>query len=149
MTLVVGIEWRKPYKPVDTIFSPEIAISIFTVEFKGDGFYSGIVPFEVADFTYRIIVTFTPSYIHTHEHLSPVLAFCAAGAGVDLEYGAHPVFLISQHIAEFEILHHIQHKCILFVDFRLSSLAFLVEIEQYTYVINLFPELMVPCCPAF
>jgi hypothetical protein len=70
----------------------------------------------------------SPTDVHTHEHLDPVLAFRATGAGVDLENGAQLIFFPAEHIQKLKIFDDPDGFFSMPVDFLFGSLSGLVKL---------------------
>ena len=76
----VGIERGNAHQPVDTDFRLQQAVSVFTVYFKRDRLDArAFALLPVHDHSAKTHAL-SPAQVHAEQHLSPVLAFCAAGA---------------------------------------------------------------------
>ncbi len=89
----------------------------------------------------------TPSEIHAHEHRRPVLAFGAAGAGIDFEHHAERVFFAAQHIAQFKTLNLVDGVGIHGIEFGLVHVAFFHEVECHLEVVDSAFHLLVTFNP--
>ena len=81
----------------------QVAIGIIAVKFEGNRFDAGHIAFLEVQFLHLVIVPFTLADVHPHQHLGPVLAFGAAGTGIDLDDGAQLVLLPAEHVPEFKV----------------------------------------------
>ncbi|MNR19002.1 hypothetical protein D3C85_1357650 [compost metagenome] len=103
MTTTTGIEWALTYQAVNAGFGTQPAVSVITNNLDGDGF-------ETRHFTFRLFddfgfeaARFCPTQIHTRQHARPVLRFCTARTGLDVEIAVGAVVLAREHTAEFEL----------------------------------------------
>ena len=71
-----------------------------------------------------------------HEHLSPVLALGASGAGVDLQHDAELVLLAAKHVAQFEAFDLFYGGCVEGIEFRFLHVAVLYEFEGYRQFVD-------------
>ena len=72
------------------------AIGIVTRDLDGGGLDAGLFALGFLEIFDLETVLLGPARIHAQQHLGPVLAFGAAGAGMDLEIGIEPVGLARQ-----------------------------------------------------
>ncbi len=79
---VVGAD---PHQPVDTALGLEVAIGILTLDQQRRRFDAGLLARVVIDQLDLHPVAFAPAGVHPLQHFGPVLAFGAAGPGVDLD----------------------------------------------------------------
>ena len=93
-----------------TVLTLQIAIGIVaTLYLHCHTLNAGLIAVEQVGNGSLITVSLCPAHIHTHEHRSPVLSLCATSAGVDLQNGFHRVFLLTEHVLQFQILNGL--KC--------------------------------------
>ncbi len=90
-----------------------------------------------------------PSHIHTHEHRSPVLALGAAGARVYLQHTVHRVFLLAQHVLQFQVLDGGDSLAIVLVNLLLGDHILVIEVERQLQFVSHLAHLMVSVNPSF
>ena len=82
-----------------------------------------------------IIVRFSITQIHTHQHRSPVLAFGTTCPGIYLEHATHLIRLVTKHVPEFQILHQLQSLGISRINLFFSDNLFLyIFIRQLQFL---------------
>ncbi len=80
----------------------EIAVGKVAFDVDGDGFDAGFLAVEKVGDGGLVAVLFGPAQVHAHEHGCPVLAFGAAGSGVDFQHHSELVFLAPEHVAQLQ-----------------------------------------------
>ena len=65
----------------------EPAIGVAALDLDGGGFDAGALAFGLLEILDLIPVLLRPAHIHAREHAGPILAFGAAGAGMNFEIG--------------------------------------------------------------
>ena len=80
-------------KPVNAAFRLRIAIGVFALQQHGRRFDAGLFAGMLVDQLHLQAPPFGPARVHALQHASPVLAFGAAGTGVDLDIGVVAVRL--------------------------------------------------------
>ena len=96
------VEGRNPHETMDAALRLEVAVGVFPVHFEGDILQSGLITRLIVQNVRLEPVRLDPSHVHAKEHLRPILALRAAGAGVDGHDGVVEVMLPVQQRGEFE-----------------------------------------------
>ena len=97
MAARVAVERRDAHQAVNARFGLQPAIRSVSFDQKGrrlDAGFFAVVNFEQFDL---VALAFRPARVHAQEDIGPVLALCAAGAGMDFEIGVVAVGLAGQH----------------------------------------------------
>ena len=115
---------------MDAVFALEEAVGkLAALDFHCDTLDASLVAFlQVADGDF-VAVSFCPAHIHSHQHLRPVLTLGAACARVDFQHAVHRVFLLAQHILEFEVFDELQGFAVVVIDFFFRHHFVVVEVE--------------------
>ncbi len=147
----VGIIGRDAHEAVDAGLGLEPAIGVLALDLDDGALDAGF--FALADVGDGDLVAafLGPSRVHAQEHGSPVLAFGAAGTGVDLEVGVHAVGFTGEQgldLAALDILDEALEGCLAlghggFVVLRLTQL------EQGHGIVEFALELLVAGDGAF
>ena len=117
------------YQAVHTVLTLEETIGIFALNLQCASLDACIIAvYQVAHHA-LITVCLGPAHIHSHEHLCPVLCFGAACTRVYLQYCIHGIFLLTQHILQFESLDGFDGLGIHAIHFLLGDQFLLVEVE--------------------
>src|SRR5690242_5193407 len=94
----VGVEWRNAHQAMHTDFRLEQPVGVFAVDFEGNGLDARAFTLEAVRDQSVEALLLGPPKIHAQQHFGPVLAFSAAGAGVNGDDGvAHVVLAREQH----------------------------------------------------
>ena len=96
----VGIERRDAHQPVHAVLALEPAIGVAALDLHGRRLDAGLFAAGLLDPLDLEAVLLGPARVHAHEHVGPVLALGAAGAGVNLEEGVEAVGLARQQRLE-------------------------------------------------
>ena len=96
----VGIERRDAHQPVHAVLALEPAIGVAALDLHGRRLDAGLFAAGLLDPLDLVAVLLGPARVHAHEHVGPVLALGAAGAGMDLEVGVVAVGLARQQRLE-------------------------------------------------
>ena len=83
MSSLVGVERRYPHQTVHASLGFEIAIGKVSGNTERNAFNAGLFSGLMVDYFRRVAMSFRPAKIHSHEHLGPILAFGASGAGMN------------------------------------------------------------------
>jgi len=121
---------------VDAVLALEVSIGVFTLELEGYSLYSGFVACLVVCLCDLIPALLSPHEVHSHEHLCPVIAFCATGACIDLEDGAEAVLLTAQHVAELKFFYCCEGFIILLTHLLIGDFTLFEEVVQDEHVLN-------------
>src|SRR5258707_366333 len=92
----VGIERRYPHQPVHAGFRLQPAIGVVAADLNGGGFNAGFFALGFFEIFNLEAMFLGPAGVHAQQHLGPVLALGAAGAGMNLEIGIETVGLARQ-----------------------------------------------------
>src|SRR6516162_725536 len=96
VTARIGVERRDAHQAVHAVLALEPAESIVALDLHRRRLEAGLLPrglFQVFDL---VAVLLGPARVHAQEHVGPVLALGAAGAGMNLEEGVEAVGLTGQ-----------------------------------------------------
>ena len=74
-------------------------------------------------------VGLSPTHIHTHQHLCPVLRLRTTSTTVDLQHGIHRILLLTEHIHQFQILDGLDSLGVVLIDLLFGHHLLLVEVE--------------------
>jgi len=121
---------------VNTALRFQEAVGEGTVELEGSAFDAGafsVLEVELGD---RPALFFPVHAVHTQEHLGPVLAFCSAGAGVDLHDGGQLVFGLVEGALELGFFDLAEGLCVGFAGLFFGGFAGLPEVEEDGKVFN-------------
>ena len=95
-----GGHWRQgrnPHQAVHAGFGLQPAIGVLALDQDRRRFDARALAFALFEIFDLVAMALGPARVHAHQHLGPVLAFGAAGAGMDLEIGVVAVGLAGEH----------------------------------------------------
>ena len=96
----VGVEGADAHEPVDARLGREVAEGVLPLNDDRGALdprlFAGLQVGDVA----LVAPSVAPAQVHPQQHLGPVLAVRAAGAGVDREDGVGAVVLAAEHLLE-------------------------------------------------
>ena len=81
----IGVEWRDAHQAMHAVLGLEPAIGVVALDLDGGRFDAGFFALRLLDVVDLETVLLGPAHIHAQQHVGPVLALGAAGAGMDLE----------------------------------------------------------------
>ena len=96
----VGVERRDAHQAVHAVLALEPAIGIAALDLHGGRLEAGLLALGLLDPFDLVAVLLGPARVHAHEHVGPVLALGAAGAGMDLDVGIVGIGLARQQRLE-------------------------------------------------
>ena len=96
----IGIERRNAHQPVHAVFGLEPAIGVVALDLDGRRLDAGFFAVGLFDVVDLEAVLLGPAHIHAQQHVGPVLALGAAGAGMHFEVGIVGVGLARQQRLE-------------------------------------------------
>ena len=121
------------------IFAFEIAVGIFaTLNLHGYALDTSLI--ALLQVTYRNPMTMClgPAHVHTHQHLRPILTLRTACARVNFKYTVHGIFLLAEHIHQFEVLDGSYRLAIVLVNLFFRYHIVVVEVKsQLQFVCSL------------
>ena len=85
VTTRVRIEWRNTHQAMHAGFGFQPAIGIMPFDEKGGPFDAGFFAIGYIHHIDFEFPTLRPARVHTHEHTRPILAFRAAGTGMNFK----------------------------------------------------------------
>ena len=132
----VAVKRADAHQPVDAVFAFEHPKRKVPVELHGHLFDArdiAVLKVELFDF---VAVFVAPHAVHPHQHGGPVATFRAARAGSDLHHRIQPVFLRTQHVLEFELLHRGGRRFKGLVHLRLLFFARLHEFVEHGQIVH-------------
>ena len=93
----VAVEGRDAHQPVHARLGLQPAIGVRALDLQRRRLDARLLAGVVFEDLDLVAVLLRPARVHAHEHLGPVLALGAAGAGMDLEIGVVAVGLAGEH----------------------------------------------------
>ena len=123
---------------MDSVFTFEETVSEVALYIYCAVFNTGIFGLKKVCDCNLIFVSFCPTYIHTHKHLRPILAFSTAGTGVYFQDSTHYIAFTTEHIAQFKIFEHCHNLSVSLIYFSLAYDFFLIEIHRKIKLIDSF-----------
>ena len=100
----VGVEGRDADQAVDADFGLQQAVGVLAVDFEGGALDAGAFAFQTVGHHGGKALSLGPSQVHAEQHLGPILALRAAGAGMDGHDGRARVVLAGEEHAGFQAL---------------------------------------------
>ena len=100
----VGIEGRDAHEPVHARLGLQPAIGVGALDQQRRRFDAGLFAVMLADDLDLVVVPLGPAHIHALEHLRPILALGAAGAGMDLDIGVVGVGLAGEQRLDLALM---------------------------------------------
>ena len=132
---------------MNAILALQVSIGIFSHDLHGYALDASLITILHIRDGHLIAVGFTPTHVHTHEHLRPVLAFRAASPRIDLHHCIHWVFLLAQHILQFQVFYGTDSLSIVSIHFLLAHHILMVEVEGKLKLICILTHFLVPFEP--
>ena len=96
----VGIERRDAHQPVHAVLGLEPAVGVAALDLDGRRLDAGLLALGLFEILDLVAVLLGPARVHAQQHVGPVLALGAAGAGMDLEIAVVGVGLARQQRLE-------------------------------------------------
>ena len=78
MSFGIRIKRRNAYQAMNTILAFQIAVCKITIKLQRNRFNTGNISILLVNLCNFISIAFTPAYIHAHEHVGPIAAFCSS-----------------------------------------------------------------------
>ena len=104
VTTLGGVKGRDAHQTMDAALAGQLAKGVLAQDGEGGGLDAGLFAvLVVVDFGLEALLL-GPAQIHAHEHLSPVLAFSAAGAGMHGDDSVEGIGLPREHGLGFKLL---------------------------------------------
>ena len=97
-----GVEGRDAHQPVHAALAGELAEGVFADDGEGGRLDARLFAVLIVVHLGLEALLLGPAQIHAHQHLGPVLALGAAGAGMHGDDGVQRVGLAAEHGARFE-----------------------------------------------
>ena len=107
MSARIGIERRNTNETVHSRLRPQKPVSVLAANLQHRSLYPRFLALALVEDAYLKSAALGPASVHAHQHLRPVLGFCPAGAGADLELRVAVIVGSSQqrfHLEGIEIL---------------------------------------------
>ena len=123
-----------------SVLALEESVGIIPLDIDGHRLDAGLIAVEQLSDRGLVAVALGIAEIEPHQHLRPVLAFGAPGAGVDFKDHPEFVLLAAEHVAQFQFLKFLLHYGILRVDIALFHETLLEEVHGETQLLHLFFE---------
>ena len=114
---------------MNTIFTFQITIGVFTIHLKRNRLNTSLIAFQNIGYFYFVIMIFAITHIHTHQHLSPILRFGTASSSHNFNNGAQFIFFTTEHITHFEVFYQLRTFFISRINFIFCHGFFFVKIE--------------------
>ena len=125
------VERRHAHEAVHTDFALEVAIGKIPVDFERRRLDARALAGLVADLLHAKAVALGPHYVHAHQHFGPILAFSAAGTGIDVNDGRKLVFFVREHALELQLLYFLERGVVVGLHFDFGYVAFAVKVEEH------------------
>ena len=129
MAALGGVEGRDAHQAMDTALAGQLPKGIFSDDGEGGGFDARLFAVLIVVHLGFEALLLGPAQVHAQQHLGPVLALSAAGAGVNGDDGVHRVGLAAEHRAGFEFLGKPFQGFDLLVEFNEDILAFAGQLD--------------------
>ena len=100
----IGVERRDAHQAMHADLGLQHAVGVVAVDFEGDRLDAGAFALQPVGDDGGEAVALGPAQIHAQQHLGPVLAFGAAGAGMDGHDGAALVVFAGEQHGGFHAL---------------------------------------------
>ncbi len=104
MAARVGVERRNAHQAVNARFRLQQPVRVLAIHFEGDRLDARSFALQPIGDDSLETMPLGPSQVHAQQHLRPILAFGAAGAGVDGDDGAERVVLARQQHGGFQAI---------------------------------------------
>ena len=101
----IGIERRDAHQAVHAVLGLEPAIGVVALDLDGGRLDAGLFAVGFFDVVHLEAVLLGPARVHAQEHIGPVLALRATGAGVDFKIGVVGVGFARQQRLKFAARH--------------------------------------------
>ena len=135
--LALRIERRDTHQTVYAVLALQIAVGILTaLNLHGNALDTGLIAFLQVRDGHLVTMSLRPSHVHTHEHRCPVLTLCTSGTRVDLQHTVHRVFLLTEHVLQFQVLNELQCPRIVGIHLLLGHHLVMVEVKRQLQFIS-------------
>ena len=147
-SLALRVERRHAHEPVHAVFRLQEAVGkLAALDFHRHALDAGLVALLQVRDGDLVAVGLGPAHIHSHQHLGPVLALGAACARVDFQHAVHRVFLLAQHVLEFEVFDELQGALVVGVHLFFGHHVVVVEVEGQLQLVGGHPHGLVVLDP--
>ena len=103
MTPLVAVERRYSYQPVNAAFGLQVTVSEWAFNPHGHALYAGFFSGQQLYDRSLELVSLGEAQVHAQQDLGPVLAFGAAGTGVNSDIGVTVIVLAAEVVADFQL----------------------------------------------
>ena len=107
-SLALSIVGRNTHQTMHAILTLQIAVGIIAFDVDRDGLDTSLIALLQVGNRDLVVVVLGPTHIHTHQHGGPVLTLRTTGTGIDLQDTTHRIGLLTQHVAELQVLDQLQ-----------------------------------------
>ena len=98
-SLTLGIKRTHTHQTVHAIFTLQVSKRILSpLELHCNALYSSLITHLNIRDRYLIAMSFAPTHIHTHKHISPILTFCTTCTRINFHHTLHRIFCLTEHI---------------------------------------------------
>ena len=126
----VGVEGGDADQAMYADFGLQQTVGVLAVDFEGRALDAGAFAFEAVGHDGGKALALGPSQVHAQEHFGPILAFGAAGAGVDRHDGGAGVVFAGEQHGGFEALEVLGVGLEVALDIGDDGFAFAGEFEE-------------------
>ena len=105
MAAGIGIIGRNAHQAMDAGFGLQFAVGVVALDLEGAGLDAGLFAVMLIKHGDLELVLVGPAHVHAHQHGGPVLAFGAAGAGIDLQVAVIAIGFAGEKRFEFLLGH--------------------------------------------
>ena len=122
---------------MDPSLGLQIAIGILAAFYlHGDALDTSLITILQVGNANLIIVCLSPTLVHTHQHLRPILSFRTTSTRVDFQHTLHRIFLLTEHVFQLQFLDGINSFCIIVIHFLLGHHLFFIEVKGQLQLIS-------------
>jgi len=130
MAARVGVERRDAHQPVHADLRLQLAVSVGAIDFHRRRLDSRAFTLQPVCDHGLIAMPLRPAQIHAQQHLRPVLAFGAAGAGMNDEDGAFGIVFAGHEHGGFQLVQPLAEGAHLLFQIAGDVFAFTRQLEQ-------------------
>src|ERR1039457_617241 len=136
VTARVGVEGRDAHQAVDADFGLQQAVGVLAVDLEGGALDARTFAFQAVGHDGGEALALGPPQVHAEQHLGPILALRAAGAGVYGDDGGTRVVFAGQEHGRFQALQVLGVGLEIALDIADDGFAFAGEFEQGVEIVR-------------
>ena len=142
MAAVGGVERGKAHQTMHAVFTLHISVTVGAIQLKRCRLDTRDIALLAVEQLDAVLVAFSPTNVHTEQHLGPVATLRAARTGIDRQNHTHRILLIPHHIPELKLLYGLQRRLIAFVHLLFGGIALVEEIKGHRTLVELLARLL-------